>query len=242
MRLNTFEIRKYFFVGLIFLLCKCEYIEPELYNYPQALNFKDYVENGFDYVSKHNPNFIFNDEDYKNRVLNKLDSIRVEVIGYTLQEDRTFCIKTEGIEGDKISPMIIKLENNGVYKIKAGEFEKWIHYRVVMPIDFNVEHKAIISIDTANTQHQFKTGKIEAMKMIASVTYDLSTGKWDNRFLGKYSSGKYKFIIDLTKQTLNTLKLEYRHKQYFRDEYEKYLKKGLPIILDDEGEPIQFPL
>lgn len=210
-------------------LTGCSENEIELYDQPNSINF--YYKG----IS-----IVFTDKDYLNAKVDSVYLLKVQLQGDFLTENRTFCLKSIEREGYK-SLATVEYENPYTYD-NLEDVQDDLTIRVMRPENptdgIDKACGASVVFDVENPAHQFAKGREDKSQFTITVDYKFKPNGWEDWLWGDYSYGKYRFMID----TLGVVygDIEWGSDETVRTAYEEYLKTHDPI-LDDKGEPIEFP-
>lgn len=230
-------------ISIIMLMCGCTQNNIEYYDQEPRIDF-----NGFSNIGDQEMAMMteFNDADYLNKVTEKIDSVAVIVLGRLLTSPMTFCMKTEPDTTAQYAPEIVFARE---YIQPAGVYISWPKYLVKRPKLYDKSHEVYLVFDLNNAAHQFLPGRVEAAKMGCIVEFKLEPMEgwnkklWNPEFLGVYSNGKYKFIMDTYEKIYKDLTVNAAFKLEVRAKYAEYKAAGGEPIMDDQNVPeeIIFP-
>lgn len=235
-------MKKYVFIGILAtLLSSCESTGLTEYQEAPRLNFAgEFTSVGF--VSP----VEFNDRDYLNGVMEKEDSLKVTLLGDVLESPLTYCFKVLPDTTTDLQSEPIFAEK---YVFPAGKYTTWFKYKVKRPEKMGKKHLSLMVFDVDSPDFQFLPGLYEALQCTSEVLFRLepiegwNTRLWNATFLGTYSNGKYKFIIDTYKKTYKELTIDGQFRDQVREAYRAYRADGGEPIMDDSDTPkeIEFP-
>lgn len=188
----------------------------------------------------------FNDEDYVNGITEKTDSVAVVVLGRVVPSPMSFCLTTEPDSTAKHEPEVVFAPE---YIQPAGTYVSWAKYVVKRPELYDTSYECYIVFDLKNPAHKFLPGRVEAAKMGCTVEFKLepiegwNNKLWNPEFLGVYSNGKYKFMLDEHKKPYKKLTVDAAFKDDIKARYAAYKAGGEEPIMDDQKVPqeIVFP-
>ncbi|MEG0796997.1 MAG: hypothetical protein RR397_10925, partial [Odoribacter sp.] len=135
------------------------------------------------------PRIDFQDADYLNQVAEKIDSVKVIIMGHALLSPLAYCLTTEK---DTTTNLGAQVRFASEYIFPAGVFISWAKYTVKRPELCGKSYKANLVFDVKNPAHQFASGRVEARKMGCLVEFNLepiegwNTKLWNATFLGMY--------------------------------------------------------
>lgn len=185
--------------------------------------------------------FSFTDADYLNGKTDSIVKVSVQIQGYLLDKPRTYCLKNVEYEGYKSMAQVEFLENPYTFKKIEGITDS-LYVRVLRPEKptdgIEKACASLIVFDLENPAHQFGKGREDKSTIKVIPQWTFKPNYWDDSKWGKYSFGKYRFMID----TLQVLYSDmWGKEEMVAKAYVEY-KKNNPPILDDEGEEITFPV
>lgn len=213
------------FVSAAFVGCKQN--EIELYDQSPRLNF-EWSQRIIEFV----------DTDYIKKTAFKTDSFEVRIQGVHLNAPRDFCLKVQPAEGYEAAPEL-ELADKYTYSALDTVCQTY-RFRVKRP-ELKWGNKAFgcyVAFDLGNAAHQFDKGLVEKHQMLVNVRWRLRPYDWEEGDWGKYSNGKYIFMMDVLGKAYSNI--TYDDYETVTKAYEAYVKAGKPDILDDDGNVISF--
>lgn len=180
---------------------------------------------------------LFSDMDYLNGVTERLDSVRVDIMGVAEKEERPFYCRVEFNEDE---PHVrVTLEDQ--YVMPAEQYSTYIKFRVGIPSEFDVRHITEIKFDHTQQVTGFTPGLVETQTCRINALFQIRQNVWHREVWGEYSNGKYKFMMDEFKNVYGNIKRTYTNRVFIKNRYEEY-RKNNPPIMDDQYPPqeIQF--
>lgn len=212
------------------LLIGCKQQEIEMYDQTPRI---DFVGSGAEEI-------IFRDTTYVKNITELTGDVTVSIVGAAQDKPLSFSL-TLIPDPEAEKPATITLSNP--YQLPAEAYTANPPIRVTRPTEFDKAYTAFLGFEEANgSTHQFDKGRVEFERKKVSVIFRINPGVWDNRMLGLYSNGKYKFIMDTLGKVYNDIERDDETRQLLYDAYEEYRKNNDPI-LDDETprREIAFP-
>ena len=212
--------------ALLYMACDSNSIED--YELGAKLNFYSYrtVNNVPEKLCS------YSDEDYVKGVTEKLDSVRVDIMGVAQDENRTFYCKVD-FKADEPHMQILLEEQ---YVMPSERYSTFIKFKILPPPAFEIRHLTNISFDYSRITEDFTPGLTELQTCIVRCTYRIRPDVWHNSVWGDYSNGKYKFMMDKFKDVYGNIKRTAANLTYIKKQYEEY-RKNNPPILDDQYPP-----
>lgn len=179
----------------------------------------------------------FSDEDYVNGVAERLDSVRVDIMGNAQEENRFFYCTT-AFETDRLH-VEVQLEDR--YVMPARSYSVYIQFKVRAPERFGIDHVTSLCFDNDRNSPFFSAGLSEQQTCRIIVSYLIRPEVWHETIWGTYSNGKYKFMMDEFKDVYGNIKRTYANRVFIKKQYEEY-RKNNPPILDDQipAQEIEF--
>ena len=214
----------------LFLSCRQneigEYTEVPRINFESTSNLGNIPER---YVT-------FTDEDYLNKVMEKTDSVKVELMGKALEEAGICCFKqTDDKEGEQACEMEVPDQ----MVVGAGIYSFYLKFKVFRPENTGVSCRSLLEFDRQNPEHGFGTGKREGAQVRIITEFRLKPTGWNNYF-GVYSDGKYRFMLDFFQGTYASIGNTSENRRLVREAYAEYRLTHVAIV-DEQGNEIVFP-
>ena len=223
-----------FLIGVCYLcLCfSCQQNEIEVYAESPRIGFENTSTLGFipeRYIT-------FTDEDYLAQVTEKIDSVKIELMGMALEEPRICCLKKVN-ESTEISFLQIDFPDR--VTVEPGIYSFYLSFKVFRPEHTGMEYSFLLEFDTEHPEHGFDPGKIECGKVRFIVAFNLKPAGWNNYF-GTYSDGKYRFMLDFFGGVYSSIGNTSENRRMVREAYAEY-RLTHSAILDEDGNEIIFP-
>ena len=162
----------------------------------------------------------------------------MRIQGVHLNAPRDFCLKVQPAEGYEAAP---ELELADKYTYSALDTVCQTYRFQVKRPELKWGNKAFgcyMAFDLGNSAHQFDKGLVEKHQMLVNVRWRLRPYDWEEGDWGKYSNGKYIFMMDVLGKAYSNI--SYDDYETVTKAYEEYVKAGKPDILDDDGNVISF--
>lgn len=211
--------------SLLFIFSACQKEEVEEYVSGARLNFNN------DYKVENVPTIrcSFTDSDYLNKTTEITDSIEVVVMGLSTNTDRTFYCTTA--PADSLYSMPVTVAES--YIIPKNTYSTFIKFSIKAPGNFGKANKTYIQFDQSKNTGVFEPGDKEAQQCIIDCIYMLLPIEWNTDAWGKFSNGKYKFMIDHFQKLHDDIPPYRQEQEEIYDAYQKYKAAGNPPIMDD---------
>lgn len=196
----------------------------------------------------------FDDKDYFNayiadeKVPAKESEITVQLVGYLLEEPRTYCLKTSEAEESEFDAQVT-LANPYTFPASAASATTTI--AVACPSRECVSTRkttrtgaVTLACDMQNDAHQFGAGRAENLTATLSVTLQIYPSKWAPDQWGPYSTSKYFFMMETFKATYDQIEPNQENQVEINRQYNAYKREHGPLYGDDEESQteISFPL
>jgi hypothetical protein len=224
-------MKKYRFLLLLFVLgfiyMGCEENDIDVYDETPRLNL--YYGN----VAVH-----FRDSDYVKGNMEKEWSLRVNLQGYHLTEDKNFCMTVRPNDAYSLKANVSFADS---YVFPKDSIYRIFTINVSRPENLTTTkaYLADICFDLDNPLHQFDPGREDKEVLPLEVYYVIRRTNWNEWQWGEYSDAKYFFMMDHFKATIDDIPEGDETQKEIYDAYEEY-KKNNPPLLDDKGNEIVF--
>ena len=109
----------------------------------------------------------------------------------------------------------------------------FIKFSIKAPGNFGKANKTYIQFDQSKNTGVFEPGNKEAQQCIIDCIYTLLPIEWNTDAWGKFSNGKYKFMIDHFQKLHDDIPPYRQEQEEIYDAYQKYKAAGNPPIMDD---------
>lgn len=224
-------MKKYRFLLLLFVLgfiyMGCEENDIDVYDETPRLN-----------LYYNNFSVFFRDSDYVKGHTEKEWLLRVDLQGYRLTEDKSFCMKVRPNEDYTLKADV---SFAGQYLFPKDSTYQIFTITVSRPENLTTTkaYRADICFDLDNPLHQFDPGREDQEVLPLEVYYTIDrSSNWSQNRWGVYSDAKYFFMMDHFKATIDDIPYDAQKEIY--DAYQKYKDEGNPPILDNDGKEIEF--
>ena len=218
-------MKKYRFLLLLFVLgfiyMGCEENDIDVYDETPRLNL--YYRN----LAVH-----FRDSDYVKGNTEKEWLLGVDLQGYRLTEDKSFCMKVRPNDAYTLKADVSFAEQ---YMFPKDSIHQIFTIKVARPENYQAD----ICFDLDNPLHQFDPGREDKEVLPLEVHYVIKRTNWNDYQWGEYSDAKYFFMMDHFKATIDDIPENEDTQKEIYDAYEEY-KKNNPPLLDDKGKEIVF--
>ena len=215
-------MKKYRFLLLLFVLgfiyMGCEENDIDLYYRNLAVHFRD--------------------SDYVKGNTEKEWLLGVDLQGYRLTEDKSFCMKVRPNDAYTLKADVSFAEQ---YMFPKDSIHQIFTIKVARPENLTTTkaYQADICFDLDNPLHQFDPGREDKEVLPLEVHYVIKRTNWNDYQWGEYSDAKYFFMMDHFKATIDDIPENEDTQKEIYDAYEEY-KKNNPPLLDDKGKEIVF--
>ena len=224
-------MKKYRFLLLLFVLgfiyMGCEENDIDVYDETPRLNL--YYRN----LAVH-----YRDSDYVKGNTEKEGLLRVDLQGYRLTEDKSFCMKVRPNDAYTLKADVSFAEQ---YMFTKDSIHQIFTIKVARPENLTTTkaYQADICFDLENPLHLFDPGREDKEVLPLEVHYVIKRTNWNDYQWGEYSDAKYFFMMDHFKATIDDIPENEDTQKEIYDAYEEY-KKNNPPLLDDKGKEIVF--
>ena len=180
----------------------------------------------------------FRDSDYVKGNTEKEWLLRVDLQGYRLTEDKSFCMKVRPNDAYTLKADVSFAEQ---YMFPKDSIHQIFTIKVARPENLTTTkaYQADICFDLDNPLHQFDPGREDKEVLPLEVHYVIKRTNWNDYQWGEYSDAKYFFMMDHFKATIDDIPENEDTQKEIYDAYEEY-KKNNPPLLDDKGKEIVF--
>ena len=180
----------------------------------------------------------FRDSDYVKGNTEKEWLLGVDLQGYRLTEDKSFCMKVRPNDAYTLKADVSFAEQ---YMFPKDSIHQIFTIKVARPENLTTTkaYQADICFDLDNPLHQFDPGREDKEVLPLEVHYVIKRTNWNDYQWGEYSDAKYFFMMDHFKATIDDIPKNEDTQKEIYDAYEEY-KKNNPPLLDDKGKEIVF--
>lgn len=224
-------MKRYFILLLVLGACwmGCDENEIAIYQESTRLTFA------------YAPDVYFADTDYVAKRTEVELKVSMQIQGYPLEEERTYCLVAQPADSVTEMPEVVLADS---YVFPANKYTDSITIVVKRPAKPSLSENQTsveLAFDTENPAHEFEPGQIERQTEWFWVTFYLpEPAGWSPTYFGVYSMAKYMFMMDCFGEVYRSGWNNYAHTQEVVEAYQKYCETH-EELLDDEGNPIAFP-
>ena len=181
----------------------------------------------------------FRDSDYvKGREWVEL-AVVVEIQG-DVKKSRDFCLTTE-VNSSYTDEAHVEAEDKYTYTA-LDTITQSVTIRAERPEKVTTQEPWGVNIvfDVNNPLHRFAPGREDRRACKVEIHYKIRPDGWLSFFWGKYSDGKYLFMMDVLRKAYREIPLIgsviLAEREKVRTAYTEYLKTNPPLLDEDGGE------